>query len=159
MFNSQDVIGPTQDLFGDPEFIRHLLESIHDGILIADRNSIVRYINSSYSRITGVRKEDIIGKPLRSVRPGARLPDVIDSGRDMLGVIRRENETEYIVDMFPIRAHGEVVGGISIVWDITQVRALTRDLERSRVILDGLKNRLREVHKAVHTFDDIYRRA
>ncbi|MGE5542967.1 MAG: sigma-54 interaction domain-containing protein, partial [Bacillota bacterium] len=139
----------------DSEFINDLLESIHDGILIADKDSIVRYVNGAYTRITGVARDAIVGKPLRSVRPGARLPDAIKSQQDMHGVIRKEGDIEYIVDMFPIRARGEVIGGISIVFDITQQRALARDLERSRSQIDELKSRIRDMHRAHHTFDDI----
>ncbi|HHV79859.1 MAG TPA: sigma 54-interacting transcriptional regulator [Firmicutes bacterium] len=138
-----------------PEIVSHLLDSIHDGILIADKDSIVRYVNAAYTRITGVSRERILGQPLRAVRPGAKLPDVIKSGQYMLGVLREENGVEYVVDMFPIMQDGQVIGGISIVFDITQVRQLTRELVRSELLMEGLKNRLSEVHRAKAGFKDI----
>lgn len=147
------------DLGLPPDLINHLLESIHDGILIADANSIVRYVNAAYTRITGVSRNQIVGKRLRDVRPGAKLPDVIRTGKPMLGVLRQENGVDYVVDMFPIVQEGRVIGGVSIVFDITQVKRLSRELARSEMLLEGLRNRLSEVHSAKRTFDDIVGRS
>lgn len=138
-----------------PDLVGHLLDSIHDGILIADQDSIVRYVNAAYTRITGVSREMIVGRPLREVRPGAKLPDVIKSGQYMLGVFRQEKGVEYVVDMFPIVEGGKTIGGISIVFDITQVRLLTRRLIQSERLMEGLRNRLNEAHRARASFQDI----
>lgn len=135
--------------------VRELLDSIHEGILVVDRECVVRYVNPAYSRITGVSWESIVGRPLKEVRPRARLPEVVKSGKPLLGVLREEKGVHYVVDMFPIMRDGETVGGVSIVFDITQVRRLTEQLARSEMMVEGFRNRLREMHRAKRTFDDV----
>ncbi|MED4755016.1 PAS domain-containing protein [Brevibacillus choshinensis] len=59
------------------EWFEAIIHSIHDGVLVIDREEIVRLINPEYTRITGVRPEVILGQPQRSVRPGAQLVDTL----------------------------------------------------------------------------------
>ena len=37
-----------------------ILDAIYDGVLVADESTIVRYVNPEYTRITGVRPEQIV---------------------------------------------------------------------------------------------------
>ncbi len=39
-----------------------IFDSLHDGVLIADQNSIVRYINKSFERISGAVSSEIVGR-------------------------------------------------------------------------------------------------
>src|SRR5664280_1410912 len=85
-----------------------ILDAIYDGVLVADESAIVRYINPEYTRITGVKPEQIVGRPLIAVRPGAILLEVIRTGNSRSGVFRREGEVEYVVDMAPILTDGRI---------------------------------------------------
>jgi len=42
-----------------------VLSSVHNAMLIADANIIVRYVNAKYLEITGLKYEEIIGKNLQ----------------------------------------------------------------------------------------------
>ena len=132
-----------------------ILDSINDGILVADQNLTVLYVNSEYTRITGVRPEQIIGYELAQVRPGAILPQIVRSGKSVSGVYRREGDTEYVVDMAPILVDGEVVGGISLVKDITEVKKLSEEVAKYARKTDQLKTMVDHMYKARYTFDDI----
>lgn len=44
--------------------IRNVFDSLYDGILIIDKNGIVKYINPSYTRITKISKDEILNKKL-----------------------------------------------------------------------------------------------
>lgn len=44
--------------------IRNIFDSLYDGILIIDKNGIVKYINPSYTRITKISKDEILDKKL-----------------------------------------------------------------------------------------------
>ncbi len=128
-----------------------VLDAIYDGILIADAENIVLYVNPEYTRITGVLAEAIVGRRLGTVRSGATLPEVIRSGRRRAGVYRREGDTEYIVDMAPICVQGRIMGGISVLKDLTEVQALSTELAR----LNRLRRSLGHLHAARYTFADI----
>ena len=47
------------------EWVKIILDSLYDGILIIDSEGIVRYINPAYTRITKVKEEDIRKKIIR----------------------------------------------------------------------------------------------
>ncbi|MDR3073310.1 MAG: sigma 54-interacting transcriptional regulator [Deltaproteobacteria bacterium] len=132
-----------------------ILDSIYDGILIVDANSIVIYVNPEYLRIVRLTYEDIRNKPLRDVRPGAILPDVVRTGRSVEGALRREGDTEYVVDMSPIIMNGAIVGGISVVKDLTEVQRLAAEAARFQRSNKQLWSSIRQINAAKHTFDDI----
>ncbi|MDU2064013.1 MAG: sigma 54-interacting transcriptional regulator [Sporomusaceae bacterium] len=132
-----------------------ILDSLNNGILVIDHKQIVQYINDEYTRITGVKKEQILGRILSDVRPGAMLPKVIATGKAVYGAYRREGDIEYVADMAPIRVNGAICGGVSVVKDITEVRRLTAEVERVTKRSRQLKNLVDRLYQVKYTFDDI----
>ncbi|MTI58949.1 MAG: PAS domain S-box protein [Firmicutes bacterium] len=132
-----------------------IMDSLYDGILITDKDSVVKYVNSSYSRITGVEYDDIVGEKLREVRPGARLPDVISSGHKLLRVPRKEKGSKYVVNMSAIKKNGDVIGGISVVRDLTDVHKLQEELKYSNKVLNKYKNHVKDMYQAKYHFANI----
>ncbi|NOW83296.1 PAS domain S-box-containing protein [Clostridium beijerinckii] len=136
-------------------WLRIILDSLHDGVLIADKNGIIKYTNPAYTRITEVNGEDIIEKPLSEVRTGSRLPHVIKTGEKLLRVPRKVGDAEYIVNMVPIIESNEIIGGISILNEITEIYKLTEQLNNSNLIISNLEKRVKSMNKVKYTFDDI----
>jgi len=132
-----------------------LLDQLNEGILIADHNGIVRYVNPRYTKITGVDFDDIVGKPLLKVRPNALLPEVIKENRPVEGVYRREGPVEYVVNINPLVINSQIVGGVSIVMDITLVRKMARDLDKSISKLKKMESSIRSIFPSRYTFKDI----
>lgn len=137
------------------EWCFSILDSIFDGILVTDESAIVKYVNPEYTRITGVARDQIVGRPLLEVRPGAILPKVIQTGKPMAGIFRREGDIEYVVDMAPILISGKIVGGVSVLKDITEVKRLSLELKRVASRTDQLKSIIRHAYKAKYRFKDI----
>ncbi|MBC2460104.1 sigma-54 interaction domain-containing protein [Clostridium beijerinckii] len=136
-------------------WLRIILDSLHDGVLIADKDGIIKYTNPAYTRITEVSGEDIIEKPLSEVRTGSRLPHVIKTGEKLLRVPRKVGDAEYIVNMVPIVESNEIIGGISILNEITEIYKLTEQLNKSNLIISNLEKRVKSMNKVKYTFDDI----
>ena len=138
----------------DEQTIR-ILDSIFDGILIINTDTVVIYVNPEYLRIVRIEAKEIIGKPLLDVRPGARLPEVVRSGRSVEGAYRREGDVEYVVDMSPMYHDGQIIGGISVVKDVTEVQRLSVELARFQRSNKQLRSKLRSINTAQYTFNDI----
>ena len=136
-------------------WIKSLIESIYDGVLIVDTAGQVRYVNQSYLKITGLNEADIVGHPLAKVRPGSVLSQVTKSGEARMGVYRREGNSEYVVDMAPIRYQGQIVGGISTVKEIARIQALSRELEKYVKKNRELTSVVSHIYQARYTFQDI----
>jgi PAS domain S-box-containing protein len=141
-------------LKANPLFSR-ILDALNDGVLITDRNGTIQYVNQSYSRLVGVNIDDVVGKPVREVRKGSRLPEVLVSGKPLLGIRRSVNQVEYIADINPIIFNGKVLGAISIVRDITQLEELSNRLRIYSHRVTELKNKVKDIHRANYTFGDI----
>lgn len=137
------------------DWLEGVIEAIHDGILVIDRNGTVQLINEEYTQITGVRREQIIGKPLIQVRPSAKLPQVLKDGQTREGVFRKEKSLEYVVDMAPIIKDDEVVGAVSVCKSIPEVYQLSEELKRSRKRVQQLKQAFGRIHQSTYTFSHI----
>ena len=154
-----DNLNELKNVFASPEYAEkwyiQILNSINNGILVTDDQLIVRYVNAQYTRITSVKEKEIMGKNLSEIRPGAMLPQVIKTGEALVGVYRRVGDTEYIVDMAPIIVEGTIIGGVSVVKDITEVRRLSEEVKIFAKKTGRLKTMVDRIYKAKYTFDDI----
>ena len=133
----------------------NIINSLHDGVLIADNEGYIKYVNTSYLRLTGVTSNAVLNKKVQAVRKGARLPEVLRTGQALLGVRRKVNNIEYIADISPILFNEKVVGAISVVRDITEVVALSNKLKDFTHRVLELRNKVREIHQAHYRFEDI----
>lgn len=136
-------------------WLESIIEAVHDGILVIDDSGIVQLINEEYTNITGVTKEQIIGKPLVDVRPGALLPTVLKSGEPKEGVFRKEKKMEYVVDMAPIYQNEKIVGAVSICKSMPELYLLTNELKKSKQKINQLEKTVGLMHQAKYTFSDI----
>lgn len=132
-----------------------ILDSLHEGILIINKDGIVLYVNPAYTKGMGVSYDEIVGELLSDVRPGAMLPNVVKTGKKLLRVKRKTKDVEYIVNMTPIKIDGEIAGGISVVLEMTDAYKLAEELKQYNKVINNLQMEIRNAHKAKYFFDDI----
>ena len=117
-----------------------ILESISDGVFTVDLDWRVSSFNRAAEEITGVAREDAIGRRCSEVfrasmcGPDCALQQTVGSGKPVIG------KSGYIVDAdgnrIPISvstavlrdAGGRVVGGVETFRDLSEVEALRREL-------------------------------
>lgn len=138
------------------EEAKAVFQSMREGILIIDTQTRILFANRSYLEFLGKTETEIIGRPLREVRPGARLPEVLTTGSPILHAPRaEENDDVYFVNMYPILTDGAVTGGISVVTFMRDAYDFRTELEayekRSRQVL----HRVNKVNSTRYTFDAI----
>jgi len=147
---------PGHNMFGvGKHWFISAFDSLHDGILIADQNEIVRYINKSFERISGAKFSEIVGRVLSKARPGAKLGSVIRNGKALLGVRRKFGDTEYITDMHPFILDGLCVGGITVARDITEIQQLQTKLSKYQIQYNDLLRQRDKENTARYTFSNI----
>ena len=132
-----------------------IFDSLYDGILIVDKEGVVRYINPAYTRITKVEEKNIIGRYLSEVRPGSRLTDVVKDEKMELGAHRKMGDVEYLVNMVPIYEDRKVIGGISLLNELIDIYKLTEKLNLSKIIIQNLKEHVKTLGNGKYSFDDI----
>lgn len=136
-------------------WIRTFFDSLYDGILIIDKSEIVKYVNIAYTRITNVDYDEIVNKRLRDIRPGARLQNVLVNKLPIVGALREEDGIEYTVNMSPIIVDSEIIGAISIVSTLDDAYNLYKAIDKYKIKVRNLENRIKVIQRAKYNLDDI----
>ena len=117
---------------------RSLLETIPLGVLESDADGVITLTNESFARLTGYRREDILGKRLDDFfAPGPQKDDlsaylqVIRQDQPPPTPLRGKGQTKdgRIIDVqvdwsYTRNDKGEVIGFVSVVSDVTERMAL-----------------------------------
>lgn len=136
-------------------WIRTFFDSLYDGILIMDKYEVVKYVNLAYTRITKVSYEGIVNNRLRDIRPGARLQNVLVTKEPIVGALREEDGIEYTVNMSPIFENSEVIGAISIVSTLDDAYNLYQTIDKYKIKVKNLENRMKIMQRAKYNLNDI----
>jgi PAS domain S-box-containing protein len=131
--------------------LQAIIDSLSDAVSVVDENGIGIMINRAYTRITGLTKEQVLQKPatvdiaegesvhMRVLRTGESIKGV----RMKVGPFRRE----VIVSCAPLVINGILKGSVGVIHDISELRRVMEELERTRRLVRRLESR--------YTFDDI----
>jgi PAS domain S-box-containing protein len=60
--NYSVIINDMDSLLSNPEFLKSVIETMSDGLMVIDKDSTILFFNRAAEEITGYRREDIIGK-------------------------------------------------------------------------------------------------
>ena len=119
-----------------------VLDSLHDGVVAVDDAGIVVYVNQANTRITGLTREQVIGRHVRHVVPGSHILDVLETGRPLIGVQTRVFDHVVVSNIVPVYDRGRMVGVVSVFRDITEILSLSRALAEARNTIDLLRSNL-----------------
>ncbi len=119
-----------------------LLEALHDGVAVTDTDGVVVYVNDANTRITGLKARDLVGRLVREVVPDSHLLQAITSGRPLIGVRTRAGDRDVISNIVPLRDQRRLIGAISVFRDLTEMMALTAQLQEARNTIDLLRTQL-----------------
>jgi diguanylate cyclase (GGDEF)-like protein/PAS domain S-box-containing protein len=147
-------------LFREKESAQITLQSIGDGVITTDGESIIDYINPVAEQLTGWRLEDAMGKPVDEVfrafheetceplenplTGSIRRMRPIKATRPVLMIRRDGNELYVESTAAPIRdGRGHINGAVLVFHDVSESRELNRKLSyhASHDVLTGLVNR------------------
>ena len=139
-----------------------IFNSVHEGINIIDTDEVIVFANTAYRNFVasenGIDPDKIEGRKLRDLRPGAQLPSVMKSGQPVLQQERKEGDTSYFVNMYPILEYGKTIGAISVVTFMDEASSFRRKIDeverRNRQILHQVN-----AGSSVVSFDLIVARA
>ncbi|MBA4600929.1 sigma-54 interaction domain-containing protein [Thermoactinomyces mirandus] len=139
------------DLKSMKSLLQAIIDSSDDAISVVDANGTGILINPAYTRLTGLKPEDIIGKPAETdISEGESMHrKVLRTKQPVRGVQLKvgPNRKEVFVNVAPIVIDGELKGSVGIIYDVSEIKQLNKDLERARRIIRTLE--------AKYTFDDI----
>jgi PAS domain S-box-containing protein len=131
-----------QRLARERSFLETLFNTIEDGVLVADEQGRILYLNQAVTRLLGLRAEDAEGQPVTRYLPQLdweRIAALDRAGGK--GVLRHEFEVTYpqprFLRLYAAPVDGEAIGssGVALILhDATEARKLTTEaVETERV--------------------------
>ncbi|NOX19693.1 MAG: sigma-54-dependent transcriptional regulator [Nitrospirae bacterium] len=139
------------DLWRARELLEAVIESSEDAISVADEHGINIIVNPAYTRITGLPKEAVIGKPVTvDIAEGESMHmKVLRTGKPVHNVRMKVGplKKEVVVNVAPIYIDGKIRGSVGVIHDISEIISLTEELTRAKKLIRHLQ--------AKYTFDDI----
>gem|GEM_PF-27950 len=139
------------DLRAVQTMLNAIIQSAEEAISVVDENGNGILINPAYTRLTGLTEKEVIGKPATiDISEGESMHmKVLKTGKPVRGARMKVGQAkrDVVVNVAPIVVDGAIKGSVAIIQDMTEITALTDELQRARQLIRSLE--------AKYTFDDI----
>lgn len=124
------------------------------GLVVVDHQSRIVFIEESYAKTLGLKPEKMIGKYIRDFIPTSKLPNVVESGKPILGDVFYSDEKPIICNRFPLVKDGVIIGAISFqVFEVAD--KLFDTVKDLRSQLDYYKEKVKKYASARYCLRDI----
>ncbi len=139
-----------------------------DGIVIADKDTVITDVNPSYEAVTGYTREELLGRKTNIIRSGLTPPEVFREMWDQLAkhgkwvgeIINRHKNGSLWYSFLSITKvvdeQGETVAYVGMARDITRRKEMEQQLRQNlveiqvaREMADAQANRLRSILESV----------
>ncbi|CRK84056.1 sigma-54 interaction domain-containing protein [Neobacillus massiliamazoniensis] len=133
-----------------------IFNSTNDGMMVINSNGIVILFNRRAEEMMGIKKEQVIGKPVDKVIPQTRLPVIlktrrIETNQEMI----LDNGKKIITTRIPvIEENGNLVGAIAVFKDITEVVNLAEEITDLKEIQTMLQAIIHSSDDAISVVDE-----
>ncbi len=128
-----------------------IIDSTQDAISVADENGINIMVNHAYTALSGVKKEDIVGKSCtEDISEGESIHLKVLKTRKPVRNSRIKlapGNKDIIVNAAPLIVNGELKGSVGVIHDVTEIKRLTQELNTAKQIIRKIS--------AKYTFEDI----
>ena len=137
--------------------IEAIIESSYDGIYVTDGEANTIMVNSAYEAMTGIKKEEVIGRNMRDlVREGfidqSVTLKVLETGKRATIRQKLRSGKEILVTGNPIfDDHGKIVMVVTNDRDMTELIKLHQQVEHSMQIAAAYKEKFQTIQE-VGTF-------
>ncbi len=134
-----------------------ILDHAYEGIIVVDKEGIIRKFNHAYEEFLGIKEEDILGRHVTDVIENTRMHLVVESGEAEVGYVQEINNHKIIASRIPIKDEGEIIGAVGkiLFQDIEELRSLARRLEVLENKLNYYKSEIKRLQQAKYSFDNI----
>lgn len=127
-----------------------------DGMLVVDKDATITFINHSAATMIGMKKEEMIGKPVLEVVPTSRLPIVLQTRKSETN--RKQtlaNGMKIITTRIPMIAeNNEIIGAFAVFKDITEVVNLAEELTNLKEVQTMLESVIQSSEEAISVVDE-----
>jgi PAS domain S-box-containing protein len=133
-----------------------ILDSTHDGMIAIDYNEKITLFNKSAERMTGLKKEDAVGKTVLTMIPTSRLPNVLHTGNSELNREQvLENGKKIYTSRTPIiNQNRQTVGAFAVFKDITEIVDMAKEVTNLKSVQTMLEAIIHSSEEAISVVDE-----
>jgi PAS domain S-box-containing protein len=123
---------------------KSLLDTLSDGVYITDQNGMTLHVNRTYEKLTGLKREDILGHTVRDLRNQGVFntilnPEIVRSGKPVTQVQTNMHGRRLVLSGYPIfDSSGQVALVVTYARDIT--------------IISNMKDQIAQQHELIEKY-------
>ena len=132
---------------------QRILDLISDGIYVSDRDGRTLHVNSMYERLTGLKKEELIGRPVDILLKEKKFdnilnPRIVKTGKPASSVQTDPKGNKLILNGYPIfDENDQVVLVVTFVRDITLMTQLKEQIAFQKQVIEKYKTNVRRLNE------------
>jgi PAS domain S-box-containing protein len=120
-----------------------IIQSSDDAISVVDEQGRGLIINPAYTRLTGLTEEQVIGEPAATdISEGESIHmKVLQTKTAVRGARMKvgDKKKDVVVNVAPVIVDGKIKGSVGVVHDVSEMEALTSELEQAKRIIRTLE--------------------
>lgn len=128
------------------EILKSIIDFAYDGIIGMDKNGLITVFNPVAEKITGIKAESAIGKPVDDVVENTRMDYVLKKGEAELSDIQHIGDISIVTNRVPIVVEGEIIGVVATFQELNKIQKMESKI-RKKLLYKG--------HIARFKFQDI----
>ncbi|MGI6097744.1 MAG: sigma-54 interaction domain-containing protein [Dethiobacteria bacterium] len=135
-----------------------VLNTVQDAVEIVDSKGIINYTNPAFTRVTGIAREERVGKNIFEVSPNGALASSLLRQKPVVGYRTKVggSDVEVISNASPIVIDGEIIGAVVVFQPITDILKLMEELQKSTAIIENLYAEIDQITRSKYSFKDLY---
>ncbi|MGV8146727.1 MAG: sigma 54-interacting transcriptional regulator [Alkaliphilus sp.] len=128
-----------------------IFDATQDAITVCDENGKYVMVNPAYTKLSGLKQEDVIGKVVDfDIAEGKSVHEQVLEAKKPIKSVRMKVGTyhrEVLAEAAPIIVNGKLKGSVGVLHDLTEIKKLNYELMKAKQIIRKLEAR--------YTFEDI----
>lgn len=133
--------------------IGRILDLLSDGVYISDREGCTLRINSMYKRLTGLKKEDLVGHSVEELKSRGIFdtivnPQIVKTGKPATSVQTDQKGNKLVLNGYPIFGRdGKVALVVTFVRDVTLMVHLKEQLASQRKLIEKYRTNVEYINE------------
>ena len=121
-----------------------VLDSLEVGIIAANEDGRIFYVNHDYEELLGVPVRKVVGRNIMKIEPESDLSEAIKKKKSIVNPRKHIKSVNRTVSLRiqPLVWKEEFHGAVSLFTDVTTLDSLNTEIERMNVMVDELRQQL-----------------
>ena len=123
---------------------------LYDGVYITDGKGVALYVNDAFYDLTGLKKEDVLGKSVyqqveEGIIPNSCTAVVLRTKKPASTISNYYQGRSCLVTGTPVFVGDELERVICVIHDVTELQAIKENMAKAASLSSSLKQHLREI--------------